>query len=291
MSRILVIEDNDANLELMKYLLEVFGHEVVIARDGETGLALALKGDADLIVCDVHLPKMDGVAIARRLKADPERRGAPLIAVTALAMVGDRERLLAAGFDGYIAKPIEPEAFARQIGALLPVGAGAQPVAMSPPVAGAADEAQGAAPYSARVLVVDDSTVNGELMRATLEPFGYQLELVSGVSQALERMRSTHFDLVLSDVHMPGQTGHALLRAAKADPALRGVPIMLLTSSAWSAAERDAALDQGAASYLVRPMPPTALLRAVEASLRAAVGTAPEPAQARDPRAGADADE
>jgi CheY-like chemotaxis protein len=114
-SRILVIEDNAANLELMVYLLSAFGHTVLSAVDGEQGLARALAERPDLVLCDIHMPKMDGYEVARRLKMDPDCRTIPMVAVTASAMVGDRGRVLKAGFDGYLAKPIDPETFVEQI--------------------------------------------------------------------------------------------------------------------------------------------------------------------------------
>ena len=114
-SRILVIEDNATNLELMTYLLNAFGHTTVAARDGEEGLEAAATSRADLILCDLSLPRLDGYAVARRLKADPALRGTPLIAVTASAMVGDRDKVIAAGFDGYISKPITPETFVGEV--------------------------------------------------------------------------------------------------------------------------------------------------------------------------------
>lgn len=117
--RILVIEDNPANLELMSYLLKAFGYAVVSAADGVAGLEAARREMIDLIVCDVHLPLLDGYGVAASLKKHPVLRRIPLVAVTALAMVGDREKLLAAGFDGYIAKPIEPEKFVEQLEAFL----------------------------------------------------------------------------------------------------------------------------------------------------------------------------
>lgn len=76
---------------------------------------MALREKPDLIVCDVHLPKMDGYDVVSKLKADPASRAIPTIAVTALAMVGDRDRVLEAGFDGYLSKPINPETFVQQI--------------------------------------------------------------------------------------------------------------------------------------------------------------------------------
>jgi CheY-like chemotaxis protein len=114
-ARILVIEDNTANLDLMVYLLGAFGHIAVSARDGEEGLRAAAQVKPDLILCDIHLPKMDGYELVRRLKNDPNCCSIPIVAVTALAMVGDRDHVLRAGFDGYLPKPIDPEALVQQI--------------------------------------------------------------------------------------------------------------------------------------------------------------------------------
>jgi two-component system cell cycle response regulator len=121
-SRILIIEDNPANLEMMDYLLKFYGHEVLAAMDGEAGLELAQGGSPEIIVCDIQIPKLDGFGVARHLKADDHLRHIPLVAITALAMVGDRELMLAGGFDGYISKPIEPQAFVAQLEAFLPPG-------------------------------------------------------------------------------------------------------------------------------------------------------------------------
>src|SRR5690349_14536347 len=115
MARMLVIEDNPANSELMAYLLTAFGDTLLLASDGEEGLATARREPLDLIVCDMQLPRMDGYAIVRQLKEWPETRTIPVIAVTALAMVGDRDRIIAHGFDGYISKPIIPQTFVAQV--------------------------------------------------------------------------------------------------------------------------------------------------------------------------------
>src|SRR5258706_15483277 len=119
-ARILIIEDNEANLELMSYLLRAFGHAVAVARDGAQGLEMARSGQADLVLCDIQLPVIGGREIASRLRSDAAFERLPLVAVTALAMVGDRETMLAAGFDGYIAQPIAPESFVPQVEAFLP---------------------------------------------------------------------------------------------------------------------------------------------------------------------------
>ena len=119
-ARILIIEDNAANMELMRYLLLAFGHSVLAASDGRQGLTAARYAIPDLVICDIHLPKLDGFGVVRKLKADPVTRIVPVIAVTAQAMVGDRDRLLGAGFDGYLCKPLEPECFVAQVDAFLP---------------------------------------------------------------------------------------------------------------------------------------------------------------------------
>lgn len=119
MARILVIEDNPASLELMCYLLQAFGHRVYTATDGERGESVAREQMPDLIICDVQLPVVDGLELAHRLAEDTQLSRIPRVAVTALAMVGDRDKVLAAGFDGYIAKPIVPETFVGQIEAMI----------------------------------------------------------------------------------------------------------------------------------------------------------------------------
>jgi CheY-like chemotaxis protein len=119
-ARILVIEDNPTNMELMTYLLNAFGHTAIVARDGEEGIAMAMAETPDLILCDLALPKVDGYGVARRLKQDPQLQAVPIIAVTASAMVGDRDKVIGAGFDGYISKPIAPETFVADIEIYLP---------------------------------------------------------------------------------------------------------------------------------------------------------------------------
>jgi len=123
MASILVIDDNAANLDLMLYLLRHFGHTPEGQIDGLSGYAAVKRGAFDLILCDILMPGIDGYEFARRCKSDPGLRATPLVAVTALAMAGDRERVVEAGFDGYIGKPIEPETFVSQVEHFLKKGA------------------------------------------------------------------------------------------------------------------------------------------------------------------------
>ncbi len=113
--RILIIEDDPFSLELYTILLEAGGYIILPATDGEQGLAMARREQPDLIICDIILPKLGGCEVVRRLRSDPVLSQVPVIAVTALDDRGDCDRLLAAGFDGYIAKPIEAKVFVQQI--------------------------------------------------------------------------------------------------------------------------------------------------------------------------------
>jgi two-component system, cell cycle response regulator DivK len=110
-AKVLVVEDNSANMTLAIFLLESAGHTVLSATDAETGLALAREGHPDLILMDIQLPGMDGLEATALLRRDDATRAIPVIALTALAMKGDEERIRAAGCDGYIAKPLRYQQF------------------------------------------------------------------------------------------------------------------------------------------------------------------------------------
>jgi two-component system, cell cycle response regulator DivK len=111
MPRVLIVEDNPANMTLAVFLLESAGHTVFTAIDAEAGLALARAEQPDLILMDIQLPGMDGLAATVQLKGDDATRRIPVIALTALAMKGDEERIRAAGCDGYIGKPMRYKEF------------------------------------------------------------------------------------------------------------------------------------------------------------------------------------
>jgi two-component system cell cycle response regulator DivK len=104
--KVLVVEDNPANMTLATFLLKSAGHTVLSATDAESGLTLARSEQPDLILMDIQLPGMDGLEATALLKADATTRAIPVIALTALAMKGDEERIRAAGCDGYIGKPL-----------------------------------------------------------------------------------------------------------------------------------------------------------------------------------------
>ena len=112
---ILVVEDNERNLKLLRDVLEYSGYDVRAARTGEDGIALAASELPDLVLMDLQLPGIDGMEALRQLRESPRTADIPVVAVTAQAMKHDRERALQAGFDGYVEKPISVRAFPDQV--------------------------------------------------------------------------------------------------------------------------------------------------------------------------------
>jgi len=107
LKRILIVEDNPKNMRLLKMVLGNKGYSLLEATDGEEALAIAMKGRPDLIIMDIQLPKMDGLEVTRRLRQTPGFSQVPIIALTASAMEGDRDKIIEAGCDVYVSKPVD----------------------------------------------------------------------------------------------------------------------------------------------------------------------------------------
>ena len=287
-ARILIIEDNLANLDLMVYLLKAFGYDPVSAKNGLDGLAKTREITPDLIICDVNLPRMDGYGVLANLKTDPKLRKVPVIAVTALAMVGDREKMIAAGFDDHICKPITPETFVNQIEFYLPqerrcgryldqANVTSRENSTSEPDQGPL-RARGQKEHTAislngvNILVVDDTPANLDFARSTLEPFGYKVVSALSVRGAMQLAQRHDIHLVLCDLHMVPESGKDLL--ALRFPPLAGAPFVIISSTYTSDAERTECLNLGATHFIRRPIEPEALLREVSHLLFSSDGPA-----------------
>jgi len=120
-AQILVIEDNEDNITLIDYILRAHGLTPALARSGTEGLEIAVARAPDIVLLDIRMPDMDGYEVAAAIRTHPALHGTRIVAVTASAMVGDRERIAAAGFDGYIQKPIDPETFMASVEGFLGV--------------------------------------------------------------------------------------------------------------------------------------------------------------------------
>jgi two-component system cell cycle response regulator len=254
----------------MSYLLNAFGHSTLTAGNGDAGIEMAHRERPDLVLCDIQLPGADGYTVARELKSDAYLSRIPLVAVSALVMVGDREKGLAAGFDGYISKPIDPQNFVGQVDSYLSVEQrGVEPRRQI------CDETHAPAarlPSRARIVVVDDSPTNCELIYQTLRPSGYDVVAMGSVHAALQLLQTMLPDLILSDVHMPGEDGFHFVRQVKSDPRLAAIPFVFISSSVWGEQDREAALKLGVTRFLLRPIEPQALLIEIAASLKEQAG-------------------
>jgi two-component system cell cycle response regulator len=216
------------------------------------------------------MPRLNGYQVAEQLRTQLDLKKIPLIAVTAYAMVGDREKVLAAGFSGYISKPISPDTFMQQIESFLHPEKRPQ---QGPAFSQAAST--GAATVSSRhatILVVDDLMVNIDLIRSTLEPSGYKVIAACSVDNAFKQAQKNSPDIIFSDLHMPLETGFRFLERIKADPLLASIPFVLSTASTSDHVEeaRQKALDLGASRFVLRPIEPEALLRVIDSVLQEA---------------------
>lgn len=265
-ARILVIDDNRTNLDLMLYLLRAFGHDPVGAGDGLSGLEAARESEFDLVLSDILMPGIDGFELARRFKADERLKTVRLVAVTALAMVGDRDRVLASGFDGYIAKPIEPETFVLRVDAFLPAELRSiVTIEDSSPSVSITEPGLQEGPV---ILAVDDVQVNLDVIHGALQPFGFHVVEARNAREALERARELKPALILCDVHMPQGDGFDLIENVKGDEQLRDIPFLFISSTVWRTRDRIRGIEMGAEKFLLRPIDPALLVEEVEQALK-----------------------
>ena len=272
-ARVLVVDDDPVNADLLGYLLRAFGYDAALALGGEEALRDAGAHIPDLVLCDIQMPKVDGYEVLRRLRADRRFDDTQIVGVTALAMVGDRERVLAAGFDGYLTKPVSPETFVGEIERFLPVQGrtGFSPSAanedgLKPVLHWAVTQPR--LTSTGYALVVDDHEPNAHLMRHLIVSLGGAVRAVRSAADALRLARADRPKLVISDIHMPGQNGIELLEAMKSDPALKDVPFLLISASSASVEEARRAAAAGADGILLRPIDPEALLEQLTRFLR-----------------------
>ena len=260
-ARILIIEDNATNMELMVYLLRAFGYTPLSASDGEAGVEAARREQPDLIICDVHLPKLDGYGVVAALKADPATRDIPALAVTALAMVGDRERLLEAGFDSYIGKPIEPDTFVKQIESFL-TGEMSTPPKTD----------------IATILIVDDHVLNREFLMTLLGYGGYRLIEAANGAEGLKMALADKPDLVISDILMPNMDGYEFVTRMHEHPDTADVPVIFYTATYREREALAVAESCGVRWVLPKPSDPDVILRTVQEAL----GQEPTPVMESD---------
>src|SRR5262249_30891572 len=261
MTRILLVEDNQLNREMFARRLERKGFQVVTAGNGQEAVNLARSERLDLILMDRSLPIRDGGEATRRLKKDEGTRALPIIALTAHAMVGDREKALAAGCEEYETKPVDLPRLMAKIEKLAGPRSAAQnkqppqaPSLLTRPTPSAAETARPAAPPSADaplILVVDDNQLNRDLLSRRLEREGFRVALANDGREAVARVEQQHFDLVLLDVMMPQLNGIEVLQHIRRSFSMLELPVLILTAKSQSE-DVVSALRMGANDYVTK---------------------------------------
>lgn len=268
-ARVLVVDDDPVNLDLMIYLLDAFGHTPIPANGGALALETVLTTKVDLVLCDIQMPGIDGFEFLHRL-TEARAHHPPVVGVTALAMVGDREKILAAGFNGYMAKPISPETFVEEVERYLSIS---QRVNHQTPREAPHTEAPYAAPHAAarkdvRILVVDDEPANLQILRLLLDHWGFDVLVAENGNAALDLARREKPDAIISDVHMPEGDGIELIENVRRDPSLKGTPIILVSATGPRSRAVERGIALGGSTFLVRPFEPEVLLDALTESLK-----------------------
>ena len=210
---ILIVEDDGKNRKLARDVLVYRGYRIAEAETGEDGVRLARELRPDLVLMDIQLPGMDGMAALREIRMDPATRHIPVMAVTASAMTHDRQTIMAAGFDAYQSKPISVREFTAAVQDLLARPGGGAGMTARP-----------------RLLVVDDTPVNVKLLADLLAAKGYAVSTAASGQEALDTIEREPPDLVLLDVMMPGMSGYDVCRTLRENPATALLPVVMVTA-------------------------------------------------------------
>ncbi len=259
MARILVVEDSPDIRALVQMLLESAGYEVSTAGDGQEGVRSARLLRPDLILMDLSLPVLSGWEATRAIKSDPDTSRIPVVAVTAHAMQGDRDRALAAGCDGFVAKPIDEETLASVVSSFLQATGGPSPEPAAGPGEAPDDDGSG------RVLIVDDQPEVAEVLAADLTAEGLQVVSAASASEALEIFRDdSAFDLAVVDVMLGQGTGYELTSQLIATSG-EYLPVLLVTAGTI---DRERGYAAGADDFIGKPIESAELRARVRSLIR-----------------------
>jgi len=274
-ARILVVEDNNDNMTLITDVLNSLGYAVIPARDGSEGLAAAQQHQPDLILMDLSLPVMDGWEATRRIKASEQTKTIPVIALTAHAMSGDREKALEAGCDDHDTKPIDLTRLLGKIDTLisrsqpnldpLPATAAVLPPHSLIPMP-SEDPGIPITEASPTLLVVDDNEMNRDMLSRRLAKQGYKVVVADGGKQACQLIADQPFDLILLDVMMPDISGIEVLQWIRQQQNSADLPVIMVTAKDGSE-DVATALELGANDYITKPIDFTVAQARIKAQL------------------------
>lgn len=266
---ILVIEDNELNMKLVRAILNLNHFKVIEANMAEKGLEAAKKFKPDVILMDIQLPGMDGLTATRTLKSDPELCAIPIVALTSYAMEGDKQKALEAGCAGYITKPISPKVFISQLEEILSGGRKRKPEPIevnSPTIQNIAREAPRLS-NRPRILIVDDDLTNVKVLKAKLSSEKYELFSAYNGEECLRMVDEIVPDLILLDIMMPEINGYEVTARLKTNPSTRHIPIILVTALD-SPEDRKRGFTTGADEFLTKPINTSELIKRVHSMIQ-----------------------
>ncbi len=252
---VLVIEDNELNRKLVRALLQKWDYNILEAEDAESGIRLAREHRPGLILMDIQLPGMDGLSATRMIKQDPGLPEIPVVALTAHAMEGDREKAMEAGCVGYISKPFSIQGFMETINGFFQ-GSHERESPENKVITG-----------KSRILIVDDNPLNVKLLEAKLPHEEYEVFTAFDGPGALKKLEEELIDLILLDIMMPGMDGYDVVRRVKKDPRTREIPIIFITALE-GVEETIKGLEAGADEFLNKPVCTPELLSRVRSLIR-----------------------
>ena len=282
MTKILLVEDNEMNQDMLTRRLLRRGYEVVLASDGEQGVSMGITELPDLILMDISLPVMNGWEASRQLKAHPQTCQIPIIALTAHAMVGDRDKCMAAGCDDYDTKPVELARLLGKVEQLLTkcevsgktndriadILIDPTPPPVQIPVQVATVLSRSVDPTAAIILVVDDNEANRDMLSRRLERSGYKVLMAEGGQAGLDLIRTQPIDLVLLDIMMPEMSGLEALKIIRDQFSMAQLPVIMATAKDRSEDMLEA-FELGANDYVTKPIELPLVLARIQSHLRA----------------------
>ncbi|MGH9869725.1 MAG: response regulator [Candidatus Polarisedimenticolia bacterium] len=273
--RILIVDDNIVDSDLMTRLLPESKYQVLHASSGHEGIATATREKPDLIMLDLNMPEMDGFQVLDALKKHPETSSIPVVIYTAKDLtLSEQAKLKNHAERVFLKNPLEPARMLSEIGSILKTLPQVEPKASSEgktllpsdvpqttvPM-GPFVPAQN--PSTGVILLVEDDAANQYTLQLMLASEGYEVQVADNGREALDKIEKLQPDIVLMDMMMPVMGGHEATRAIKANPAVQDIPVIALTAAAMPG-DREKALAAGCDDYITKPVERAFLLERVE---------------------------
>jgi|GEM_PF-436329 len=271
MAKILIVEDTPDIRKFVSLLLTERGHEVIEAEDGQQAVELAAEQRPDLILMDLIIPVLSGWDATRKIKTNPGTADIPIVALTAHAMRGDRERAWEAGCDGFITKPIDDELLEHTIDQIIAERQGKKSeTGMAPAEVAVAESSRRSQSkiftiHNEHILMATADQGLAELVAGELKAQGYRVSIAERADQALALIESVPPDLIICDTELPDLSGYEVAASLKQNARLPFIPVILITAGK---VDWERGLEVNADDFIVKPVDATELLVRVRTLIR-----------------------